>query len=139
MTVDEIVRYFETLDEVSLGAIDRVYTEDAYFKDPFNEVRRREDIRSIYARMFESLLEPRFSVVNRIAEGDQLMLEWDFTFSIRRFRPRQTWRVHGATHLRLASDGRIRYHRDFWDTGEELYAHLPLLGPVIRRISRALG
>ena len=89
--------------------------------------------------MFESLLEPRFSVVNRIAEGDQLMLEWDFTFSIRRFRPRQTWRIHGATHLRLASDGRIRYHRDFWDTGEELYAHLPLLGPVIRRISRALG
>ena len=139
MTVDELVRYFETLDEVSLGEIDRVYTEEAYFKDPFNEVCRREDIRSIYARMFESLREPRFSVVNRIAEGDQLMLEWDFTFSIRRFRPLHPWRIHGTTHLRLASDGRIRYHRDFWDTGEELYAHLPLLGPVIRRISRALG
>jgi steroid delta-isomerase len=116
-----------------------IYTEDAYFKDPFNEVRRVEDIQAIFTRMFEALEGPRFVVINRICEGDQAMLEWDFHFRIRSFRPSHAWCIHGVSHLRLSADGRVCHHRDFWDTGEELYARLPGIGAVVRFLRRRMA
>jgi steroid Delta-isomerase len=41
-----------------------------------------------------------------------------------------------ATHLRFAADGRIVYHRDYWDAAEEPYAKLPVLGAVVRALQR---
>jgi hypothetical protein len=41
--------------------------------------------------------------------------------------------------MRLAPDGRIAYHRDYWDTGEELYAKLPVIGIAIRFLRRKLA
>lgn len=137
--VDAIVRYFETITPQTLGRMAEVYAQDAYFKDPFNEVRRLDDIRAIFERMFEALAEPRFVVVNRLVDGDQVMLEWDFTFRIRRWRPERLQLVHGVSHLRLAPDGRIAYHRDYWDTAEELYAKLPLIGGVMRFLRSKMG
>lgn len=139
MSVDRIVSFFETLEPSSVAAMASIYAEEAYFKDPFNEVRRVQDIQAIFARMFEALEGPRFVVVNRICEGDQAMLEWDFHFRIRSFRPSRAWCIHGVSHLRLAADGRVSYHRDFWDTGEELYAHLPGLGAVVRFLRRRMA
>lgn len=137
--LDAAVRYFETLTREDVATIDRMYTADAYFRDPFNEVRDVREIRRIFDHMFDALVDPRFVIVNRIAEGSQAMVEWDFTFRIRRFRPHQDWSIHGVSHLRFAPDGRIAYHRDYWDAADELYARLPGIGPVVRYLKRKLA
>jgi steroid Delta-isomerase len=137
--VEDIVRYFETLAPSSLVDMSRVYVADAYFKDPFNEVKCLDDIRAIFERMFDALAEPHFTIVNRVVEGEQVMLEWDFTFRIRRWKPATMQLVHGVSHLRLAADGRIAYHRDYWDTAEELYSKLPLLGGLMRFLRTKMG
>ena len=139
MDIDRIEAYFATLTAESLDRIGNIYTADAYFKDPFNEVRGLASIHAIYAHMFDALIDPRFVIVNRIVSADQAMLEWDFTFRIRRFRPQQPWSIHGTTHLRFDGDGRIAFHRDYWDTGEELYARLPVIGSVIGFLRKRMG
>ena len=139
MDVDGIVQFFETLDRAALARIGDVYTDGAYFKDPFNEVRQVADIRRIFDHMFDEMHEPRFVVMQRIVDGDHVVLVWDFSFRLRKFRPAQAWRIHGASHLELAPDGRIAHHRDYWDTGEELYAKLPGIGPVIRWLMRRMA
>ncbi|MFO1318408.1 MAG: nuclear transport factor 2 family protein [Burkholderiales bacterium] len=137
--LDPVVRYFETLTPASVAEIDRVYAPDAHFRDPFNEVHDVQSIRRIFEHMFDALIEPRFVVTNRIAEGAQAMVEWDFTFRIRRFRPSHGWSVHGVSHLRFAPDGRLSHHRDYWDTGDELYAKLPGIGPIVRFLKRRMA
>lgn len=139
MDVDGIVRHFETLTPASVRELSRIYTEDAAFRDPFNAVRGVAAIEVIFAKMFETLHEPRFVVVRRIVDGPQVVLLWDFEFRIRRFRPAQSWRIHGASHLELAADGRIAAHRDYWDTAEELYAKLPAIGALMRFLKRQLA
>jgi len=139
MDLDEIVRRFESLQKHEVARMGEFYTEDAFFKDPFNEVRGVARIEAIFLRMFDTLHEPRFRVVNRIVQGEQAMLEWDFTFRIPRWQPRRQWCIRGASHLRFAPDGRIAYHRDFWDTGEELYAKLPVMGALVRWLRRRMG
>ncbi|MCA0424309.1 MAG: nuclear transport factor 2 family protein, partial [Proteobacteria bacterium] len=38
--------------------------------------------------------------------------------------------------LRLAADGRIAEHRDYWDAAEELYEKLPAIGALMRWLKR---
>lgn len=139
LSVDRIVGYFESMSPDGLDRLAQVYAEDASFKDPFNEVTGLPAIRRIYEHMYEALIEPRFRIVNRIVDGSQAMFEWDFEFRIRSWKPHETWTVHGTTHLRFGPDGRIVYHRDYWDTAEELYAKLPVIGVLMRFLRRKMG
>lgn len=131
-TVEDIVQFFERLtaqDVVRCGAF---YTADAYFKDPFQEVRGLAQVQRVYAHMFDALTEPRFIVTTRVVQGDQCFLTWEFKFYFKSYRAGQEQTVRGASHLQLAADGRIAVHRDYWDAAEEVYEKLPLLGSVMR-------
>lgn len=37
-----------------------------------------------------------------------------------------------ASDIRFAADGRVVYHRDYWDAADERYAKLPALGILMR-------
>lgn len=130
-----IAAFFEAFSPADLDRLEAVYTPDAYFKDPFHEVRGLAEVRRIYARMFEALEQPRFVVTDQIAAEGQCFLAWEFHFAWRG-RPQQ---VRGSSHLRLAADGRIAWHRDYWDAAEEVYEKLPLLGALMRLLKRRAG
>lgn len=134
--VERIVVYFETLSPESVQRIGEFYTDDAYFKDPFNEVRGISAIERIFGHMYGQLHEPRFIITGWVVQGEQACLTWDFRFRFRRFSPAQEQTICGASHLLLASDGRIRSHRDYWDAAEELYEKLPVLGGLMRWLKR---
>ena len=44
--------------------------------------------------------------------------------------------IRGASHLKFDGEGRIRYHRDYWDAAEELYEKLPVLGGLMRLLKK---
>jgi len=131
-----LVNYWQTLTPESVKAIATIYSEDAYFRDPFNEVNGLPAIRHIFMDMFVRLLEPRFTIVETIAEGDSVTLIWDFDFRIRNFQSDRPRRIHGLSHIRFAPDGRVNYHRDYWDAAGELYETFPLIGAVLRWLKR---
>ena len=134
---DRLVAYFESLTPERVAEIGEYYAADAYFKDPFNEVRRVEEIRAIFGRMFEQLEAPHFRVTGRIFEGDQGFLIWDMEFRLR--GQQQVRRIHGVSHLRFDAGGKVTYHRDYWDTAGELYERLPVLGMFMRWLKRRVG
>lgn len=132
-----VVRYFETLTPAALAGIDAVYAREARFKDPFNDVHGVTAIRRVYAHMFETLAEPRFVVLDSIASPGRCFLVWQLHFrQAGAGRPRV---VHGSSHLRFDTDGRIESHRDYWDAAEEIYEHVPLLGHLLRLVRRRLA
>ncbi|MDE2080454.1 MAG: nuclear transport factor 2 family protein [Burkholderiales bacterium] len=133
--VARIVARFEALAPGDLDRLHELYTEDARFKDPFNEVQGVAAIRRIFEHMFATLDDPRFVVTQVVAQHGQCHLGWDFHFRLRRFnRAGQT--IRGASYLQLAPDGRIALHRDYWDAAEELYEKLPLVGSLMRWLKR---
>jgi steroid delta-isomerase len=106
--VQRVVDFFEHLTPQSVSQFGDYYTEDAYFKDPFNEVRGLPAVADIFSHM------------------------WDFVFRFKKFSPEVTQTVRGSSHLKFAADGRISFHRDYWDAAEELYEKLPVVGGVMR-------
>jgi steroid Delta-isomerase len=125
------VALFEGLSRADLPQLASIYTADVRFKDPFNEVQGVAAVQAIFAHMFDSLDGPRFVVHEVIVQGDQAFLAWDFVFRMKRFN-RDEQVIRGGSHLRLAPDGRIAVHRDYWDAAEELYEKLPVLGSLMR-------
>ena len=109
--VQRIVERFEALQPADVERLADLYTADARFKDPFNEVQGVADIQRIFRHMFMALDGPRFVIRDVLVDGDQCFLSWDFLFRMRRFR-RDEQCIRGGTHLRLAADGRIAEHRD---------------------------
>ena len=133
--VQRIVDAFERLQPADVQRLGEIYIADARFKDPFNEVQGVAAIQRVFEHMFKALIEPRFVIRDALCEGDQCFLSWDFLFRMRRFN-RDEQCIRGATHLRLAADGRIAEHRDYWDAAEELYEKLPAVGSLMRWLKR---
>jgi steroid Delta-isomerase len=109
-----------------------LYCQDAYFKDPFNEVHRLSAIQGIFSHMYIALYEPRFVVTSTVTEGDQCFIVWDFKFRFKRFDTVTMQTVRGCSHLQFAEDSRVAFHRDYWDAAEELYEKLPAVGALMR-------
>jgi hypothetical protein len=132
--VDRLARYFETLTPQSVADLPRYYAGDAYFKDPFNEVRGIDQILPIFKRMYEQVVDPRFRVTQVVSEGSEAVLIWEMDF---RFRPgARLESIRGVSHVRLDASGRVNWHRDYWDTAEELYQKIPVLGTFFRWLRR---
>jgi ketosteroid isomerase-like protein len=133
--VQRIRAAFEQLTPADLPALATIYTADARFKDPFNEVQGTAAIRAVFEHMFATLQQPRFVIHDCIVQGRQCFLTWDFLFGLPRLGPAEQC-IRGGSHLVLAEDGRIAVHRDYWDAAEELYEKLPLVGSVMRWLKR---
>jgi steroid Delta-isomerase len=136
---DALLRFYQTLTPESVSGFGSFYSESAYFKDPFNEVRRLADIQAIFTRMFRQIEAPRFEILERVGDPGGLFLVWNLHFRLRGWKPGREQRIHGVSHLRFDADGKVCYHRDYWDTGEELYEKLPLLGLGARLLRRIAG
>jgi len=133
-----LVDFFEQFSPADLARLDGVYAPEAAFKDPFNEVRGLTAVRAVYAHMFAQLHEPRFEVHDALLAPQACMLTWTFHYASKG-APGQARQIRGSCHLRLDDTGRILVHRDYWDTGEELYAQVPVLGAVIRWLRRRIA
>lgn len=132
----QLVAFFESIAADNVHQLAQLYTDDAWFKDPFNEVQGLPAIERIFAHMFAQVDAPRFVVTQQLLQGEHAFLTWDFLFRMRRFA-REEQCIRGATHVRFAPDGRVAMHRDYWDAAEELYEKLPVLGGLMRLLKKA--
>jgi ketosteroid isomerase-like protein len=132
----EIAHFFEALQPQNLVQLKTFYSEQARFKDPFNEVQGVEAIEKIFSHMFESLDNPHFVITAQVVDGHQAFLTWDFKFRFKRFDTTTEQIVLGTTHLVLDDQMRITLHRDYWDAAEELYEKLPWVGGLMRWLKK---
>lgn len=135
--VARIVDMFERLAREDLPRLPEIYVDEVRFKDPFNEVVGIAAVQRIFGHMFDRLDAPRFVVRDIALDGEQCFLTWDFLFRLQRFDRRSEQTIRGCSQLRLAADGRIAEHRDYWDAAEELYEKLPLIGSLMRWLRRS--
>ena len=137
--LQSVVHFFEHLQPADVARIAEIYTADAQFKDPFNEVQGVPAIAAIFDHMFDALDAPRFVITTQVQQGAQCFVTWDFLFAMRRLDAGKTQTIRGASHLVLREESgvwRVAVHRDYWDAAEELYEKLPVIGGLMRWLKR---
>ncbi len=136
--LDRLVDFYQTLTPEGVARFPEFYADDAYFKDPFNEVRGVAAIQGIFHHMYRQISEPRFAVTERIEAANGVMLVWELYYRMR-FTGSEMQVMRGVTHLRVDDRGYVTYHRDYWDAAEELYMKLPAIGCLMRGLRRAIA
>ncbi|CAM8671700.1 SnoaL-like domain containing protein [Comamonadaceae bacterium] len=134
--VQRMVDFFENITPETVAELPKIYATGARFKDPFNDVIGLPDIQRIFSHMFVALDHPRFVVLERVVQGSQCFLTWEFRFRFKRFSPDTEQVILGATHAVFNDAGLVTLHRDYWDAAEELYEKLPLVGGVMRWLKK---
>ena len=138
--VRALVAFFEGLCPEAVARFPEYYASDAYFKDPFNEVRGLEPIQRIFAHMFSQVAEPRFVVLESVVAENGALLVWELHYRRKTSSAQGPARViRGASHLRFDAHGKVVWHRDYWDAAEELYAGFPGIGWLLRVLKRKLA
>ena len=79
MNLDPLIRFYDEFTPESVARFGEFYSADAYFKDPFNEVRGVAAVQQIFTHMFDQVGEPRFVVNERVIDDDGAMLVWTTT------------------------------------------------------------
>jgi ketosteroid isomerase-like protein len=134
-----VAQFFETIGLDDVVRIKDLYCADAFFKDPFNEVRGVNAITPIFSHMFDALIQPRFVITQKVQQGEHCFVTWDFLFAMRKFEPNTTQTIRGASHLVFRLEEgvwRVAIHRDYWDAAEELYEKLPVVGALMRWLKK---
>jgi hypothetical protein len=135
-SLDRLVVFFETLTETSVADLPLIYAPEARFKDPFNDVKGCDAISAIFNHMFVALEAPHFVVIERISQGQQCFLTWEFRFRFKNYQQTTEQVILGASHIVFNAQGLVSLHRDYWDAAEELYEKLPIVGSVMRWLKR---
>jgi limonene-1,2-epoxide hydrolase len=122
-------------EAVSAAARD-LYSEDAYFNDGFVELHGSEKIAEYFGRSAAGTAAIDVQIEEMTKTADGVYLRWVMTFTIH--HRKMTFVAPGMSHLRFTPDGRISYHRDYWDGSGALAEMVPFTGSILRAVKARL-
>ncbi len=130
--------YFEALRVPGdLAGLAKLCNPEIRFKDPFNDVKGVESLRRIFEHMFETTVNPQFSVLGVAPDtgrDDRAYLHWRFVFHPKGRENEDLWVIEGMSVVLVDEAGLLTSHIDHWDSGEQFYERLPLVGALVRFI-----
>ena len=136
LAVKRLVTFFEGLSCQSLSQLDAFYTENAWFKNPLNDVRGARQIRRVFNPMYAAMHEPRFVVTDSSIESNQCLVTWEFEFYFNRLDKTSAQKIRGVSHIQFTAVGLVDFQRDYWDTAQESYTKLPSVGGLVRWLKK---
>lgn len=124
--------FLETLTAQTVERLDLLASPDIHYHDPFVEARGLQQVKRVFAKMFEDVDEPRYTFTHAARSGDTCFLRWHFTCRPKTIRRGQPWVCDGVTEVRFDPAGRVLEHIEHWDAGEQVYEKIPGLRILIR-------
>lgn len=135
---ERIKEAYQTLGSENLSDVESLYTSDIYFEDPSHAVQGKTSLMTYFSNQFKNLDKCSFKFHSTIVDETDIFMTWTMFLNHPKLHSGDTVRVEGVSYLRTRN-GKIYYHRDYFDMGAMLYEHVPLLGRIVQRIKQRLG
>jgi steroid delta-isomerase len=130
LALNAYVSFYQNMNLEALIHLDRFFTSNAHFKDPFNEVHGLDNICHIFEHMFNMLDKPIFHVYEAVLNNDIAYIKWQFNAQLKN---KQIILV-GLSRVVFNEQGLVSEHIDYWDASEQFYMKLPIIGTFLRFI-----
>lgn len=142
MTFNERFRQlYEDLASIDINDLALVYHQDIEFADPVTRHQGLSAVKKYFANLLDSVDTCQFTIhalqESASTEGGSYShtVEWTMTLQLKN-KP-NIISVDGVSLLKVR-DEKIHYHRDYYDLGEMVYEHVPLLRHLIGFIKKKL-
>ena len=129
---------YHNISPGNIGVVESLYTHDAYFEDPSHGVQGKAALVNHFTKTFEKLQGCSFKFQQTVSNGADIFMAWTMFVNYPSLKGGQTIRVEGASFLKTRN-GKIYYHRDYFDLGSLLYEHVPVLGRIILKIKQRIA
>ncbi len=114
--------------------LDQLYTEDVAFRDPISTVRGLPDLQRYFARFAEVSAGAHFEITDEIVQPGQAVVFW--TMVMVKADGSEARRFQGVSHMKVRD--RIFEERDYFDLGEAVYDHVPVVNWFTRLVRSRL-
>lgn len=136
--VQEFFDFYQKLDKNCTKDLHHFYAKKITFTDPFHRVQGLDALVAYFDKLYARVTAISFEFDEPQLMGERVWASWVMTYSHPRINGDKPVRVEGVSRLDW-QDGKVMVHRDFFDAGQMLYEHLPLLGGVIRLLQRRMA
>lgn len=134
-----IRQVFNELRANNTEILDGFYTADVVFEDPLGQVNGLNSMKEYYQAMYKNVQDIRFEFKDDAVNGDRHLSTWVMYLRAQGLNGGEEVAVHGVSELEFQSESSlVIYHRDYFDMGEFLYQHIPILGSVIKLVRKQL-
>lgn len=137
-TLDKFTSLFNELDKGNLNRLAELYSEDIQFQDPLSAVNGLDDLTQYFAHAYANAISCQFEFSEPVVQESRIAIPWVMHLRHKRINKGQEIQVQGISHL-IIRDGKVCYHRDYFDAGQLLYENLPVMGKVIRWVKGYAG
>jgi hypothetical protein len=107
-----------------------LYAKEAFFKDGYKELKGVEAIETYFIATTKAVVSCTFDITEVIIHEGNYYFRWAMKLTIKRDKDNPIEQV-GMSHVRFASDGKVIFHTDYWDTSV-VFERAPVIGSIIR-------
>ncbi len=138
MDIHTVARFYSELNKDNLNRLEEIYHSNVVFEDAAHRIESYHSLLTYFQNLYQNVDRCQFDIAEQYQSGNAGFLTWTMHLQHPNLAGGNQVNVKGISHLKF-DEGKIIYHRDYFDLGEMLYENLPLLGSVIRMIKRRLG
>lgn len=137
--VGQFINMYQTLNSQNLHLLADAYASDVVFVDPMHQINGLAALTEYFANLYSNITEIHFDIhdVQVSANGQDASLFWTMRYAHPKLNQGRSICVEGMS--RLSHNEKIVSHRDYFDAGQMLYEHVPLLGWAISQLKRRVA
>ncbi|MEO5713899.1 MAG: nuclear transport factor 2 family protein [Luteolibacter sp.] len=116
----------------------KVYASDAFLDDTLVVHHGAAAIEEYFVKTAANMSHCEVTIDDVSKSGENYYVRWTMIFRAPAMSGGQPVHSVGISQVRFNREGKVAFHQDFWDSGKNFYAHLPVAGGVIGFIRKRL-
>jgi hypothetical protein len=139
--IERFCKIYTDICQISPEDLGAIYAENIVFVDPITTHTGLNEVKGYFSNLLTQAKSCKFDIADILSCGENQksithVANWTMTLVLN--NGDKTITLDGTTQLAVKDDI-IVYHKDYYDLGEMVYEHVPLLGFVIKKIKRKLA
>lgn len=113
-----------------------VYAPTAYLNDTLATHRGIVDIEKYFISIADAMSTYQLNIQDISRSGSDHYIRWEMVFSSPQLSKGELIHSIGMTQVRFDKDGKVLFHQNFWDSGQNIYSHIRILGGMVKTINK---
>ncbi len=137
--LENFVSFYNGLSAQDLSILAQLYHPEVRFIDPVHQMDGLAALQQYFAHAYARLDSCTFVAHAMAGQQQQGFVSWQMQFSHQAIGAGALISVDGCTELHWHQDGRIIYHRDYYDLTQMVYQHVPVVAWLTGKIKQKMA
>ena len=134
---------YQDLASLQVDDLEGIYHTDIVFQDPVAIHEGIGQVKQYFERLLTNATHCTFTIHSIIDchdndENVEHVVVWTMMLKTPKLNNGQAITLDGTSVLKVRDD-RICFHRDYYDMGQMIYEHVPILGAVVKKLKKRLA